>query len=106
MKPHSPNTLLLDSIDWVSHIESISNANWELGNLRGSLKAIVNPSVLLSPLTLRDAVLSSKIEGTQATLQDVLFYEAIPNDKNPKILDIQEVVNYRKALHFVNELLS
>jgi len=106
MKPYIPDTLPLDSIDWTSHIQEISKANLELGNLSGSLKAIVNPSVLLSPLTLREAVLSSKIEGTQATLQEVLFYEASPDESNPKWEDIQEVVNYRKALFYVIEALK
>lgn len=96
----------LSSVDWASHIQDIAHANLELGNLCGSLKAIVNPSVLLSPLSLREAVLSSKIEGTQATLQEVLFYEASPDDSNPKLHDIQEVVNYRKALAYVIEALK
>jgi Fic family protein len=93
-----PDELPLKNIDWSALIEALSEANRELGNLRGTLKGIVNPSVLLSPLTTREAVLSSKIEGTQATLQEVLFYEALPDENNPKKNDIQEVVNYRKTL--------
>lgn len=44
---------------------------------------------MLSPLTNQEAVLSSKIEGAQATVDEVLEYEA------EKIRDIQEIVNYR-----------
>lgn len=96
--PFIPDRLPLASIDWSALIEGLGAANRELGNLRGTLRGIVNPHVLLSPLTSREAVLSSKIEGTQATLQEVLFYEALPDETNPKKDDIQEVVNYRKTL--------
>ena len=41
---------------------------------------MVNPQVLLSPLTTREAVLSSRIEGTQASLEEVLQYEADVGD--------------------------
>lgn len=99
MEPFTPNTLPLESIEWTALIEAIGAANLELGNLKGTLKGIVNPGVLLSPLTLREAVLSSRIEGTQATLQEVLFYEAMPDESNPKRFDIQEVINYRKTLN-------
>ena len=42
----------------------------------GVLYGLRNPAVLLSPLTTQEAVLSSRIEGTQATLGDVLKFEA------------------------------
>ena len=67
---------------------------------------MVNPQVLLSPLTTREAVLSSRIEGTQASLEEVLQYEADVGDpeKNqvqpdsPQVRDIHEIINYRKAM--------
>ena len=40
------------------------------------LAAVPNPDVLLSPLTTQEAVLSSRIEGTQATIGEVLEFEA------------------------------
>ncbi len=98
MKSFVPHKLPLDQIDWGALVSPVGKANLELGNLHGALKGIVNPGVLLSPLTLREAVLSSKIEGTQATLQEVLFYEALPDENNPRYDDIQEVINYRKTL--------
>jgi Fic family protein len=50
-------------------------------------------------LTIQEAVLSSKIEGTQATLGDVLKYEAGENPKKEeRQYDIQEIINYRRAL--------
>ena len=71
-----------------------------LGEFKGLLDAIPNPMVLLSPLSAQEAVLSSRIEGTQATLGEVLEYEA-GGDKPESIErlhDIQEVLNYREAI--------
>jgi Fic family protein len=59
----------------------------------------MNPHLLLSPLTTQEAVLSSRIEGTQATLGDVLKFEAGETPKREdRELDIQEILNYRRAL--------
>ena len=58
-----------------------------------------SPALLRTPLTTQEAVLSSKIEGTLATLVDVLRYEVgdvLENER--KRLDIEEIVNYRHAL--------
>lgn len=103
MKPFVPHKLPLENIDWSRLITLIGDANRELAKFDSLLKAIVNPNVLLSPLTTKEAVLSSKIEGTQATLQEVLLFEASPNINNPKYHDIQEVLNYRKAINIAIE---
>jgi Fic family protein len=60
---------------------------------------MVNPALLLSPLTTQEAVLSSRIEGTLATLGDVLKFEAgeSPSLEERKT-DIQEIMNYRRSL--------
>jgi Fic family protein len=50
--------------------------------------------------------LSSKIEGTRATLQEVLVFEASPNVSNEKYNDIQEILNYRKAMAFAVDWLN
>ena len=58
-----------------------------------------NADLLLSPLTTQEAVLSSKIEGTQATFGEVLQFEAGDEPKlEARRLDIQEILNYRSAL--------
>ncbi|NDB03692.1 MAG: Fic family protein, partial [Flavobacteriaceae bacterium] len=61
----------------------------------------------LSPLTTEEAVLSSKIEGTQATVDEVLEQEAGLIKEGEKAKDIQEIINYRDALrsgnHYLNE---
>lgn len=106
IKPHIPDTLPLKAIDWERHVTLIGKANAALARYDGILLGMVNPEVLLSPLTTREAVLSSRIEGTQASLEEVLQYEADVGDpeKNqvqpdsPQVRDIHEIINYRKAM--------
>jgi Fic family protein len=82
-------------------------ANAAVGRYAGVLAGIPNATVLLSPLLSQEAVLSSKIEGTQATLGEVLEYEAgqLVADVE-KRLDIHEVLNYRKALRHATAQLD
>lgn len=100
MKPYLPEILPLKSLNWVEFIHLIGEANRELARYDGVLKGIVNPEVFLSPLTTQEAVLSSRIEGTQATLEEVLEYEAAPEKNASKVQDILEIINYRKALDY------
>ncbi len=100
MKPYIPETLPLSSLDWVRFITLVGQANAELARYDGILQGIINPQVLLSPLTTKEAVISSKIEGTQASLEEVLQYEASPEIKTEKYNDIQEIINYREATRF------
>lgn len=73
----------------------------------GMLTAVPNPGVLLSPLTTQEAVLSSKIEGTQATMGEVLEYEAGQEAASPERReDINEVINYRAALRTAESILQ
>lgn len=106
MKPCIPETLPLESLDWDKFIHLIGKANFELARYEGILQGIINPSVLLSPLTTHEAVLSSKIEGTQATLEEVLEYEASMRIEEDKHEDIQEILNYRKSMFFAVEQLK
>jgi Fic family protein len=64
---------------------------------------MVNPAVMLSPLTNQEAVLSSKIEGTQATVEEVLEHEAGQEHDEDKSQDINEILNYRRALILAKE---
>ncbi len=100
MKPYEPQILPLGCIDWISHVSLISNANAALGRYDGLLQNVVNPGVLLSPLSTQEAVLSSRIEGTQASMEEVLEYEAEPTEalEESKHADIHEIINYRRAM--------
>jgi len=95
---YTPKNLPIQDIQWESFVHLIGKANAEIGRFDALLQNIPNPSVLLNPLTTNEAVLSSRIEGTQATLKEVLEFEANPHKETKKYEDIQEVINYRKAL--------
>ena len=100
MNPYEPKQLPLDCIDWPAHVTLIGQANAALARYDGMLQGIINPSILLSPLTTQEAVLSSRIEGTQATMGEVLQFEAgseEPVDPSRRA-DIQEILNYRRAM--------
>lgn len=98
MPPYVPETLPISHLDASRLLRLIGPANAALARYDGLLQSIVNPSVLLSPLTNQEAVLSSKIEGTQATVDEVLGYQAGLEYDPEKVKDIQEIVNYRQAL--------
>jgi len=108
MKPYAPDKLPLEQINWAQHVPAIGKAHDAIGRYDGMLQSIVNPNLLLSPLTTQEAVLSSKIEESQATLEEVLEYDADPSERleERKYADIMEVVNYRKAIHYATQRLS
>ncbi len=107
MKSYMPRFLPIDDLDWISFIPLIGEANAAVARYDGLLQSMVNPGVLLSPLTTQEAVLSSRIEGTQASLRDVLVYEAEPTVTDDKDYnDIQEIINYRNAMAFAVETLQ
>lgn len=99
--PYIPTKLPLDSIDWLSLIPKMGEANRAVASFNGILNGIPNPDLLLSPLINNEAVLSSKIEGTQVDTIDVLQFEAgITEETEERKNDIVEVINYRKALSY------
>jgi Fic family protein len=99
MKPNVPQRLPLSDIDWAAHISLVGQASRGLARYDGILYGVPNPDILLSPLTTQEAVLSSRIEGTQATLGEVLKFEAGEQiAEESKRRDIHEIINYRQAL--------
>jgi Fic family protein len=97
------------AIDWQGLLPLIGAANRAVARYEGVLHGIPNPHVLLAPLTSQEAVLSSRIEGTQATLGEVLEFEAqgdMFDERTPKKADIREVLNYRSALREATRLLT
>lgn len=106
MQPHHP-LRLPPSLDWEGLVPRIGRANAALARYDGLLHGLVNPDILLAPLRNREAVLSSRIEGTQASLEDVLEHEADPGtDDGPLVADIQEIINYRDAVQVAVEKLE
>jgi Fic family protein len=95
-----------ENLDWRSILPLVGRANNALARYDGMLQALPNPGVLLSPITVNEAVLSSKIEGTQVTLDQVLEAEAglIPPEASKN--DIEEISNYRNAVRIAEQLLT
>jgi len=77
----------------------LSDADWALGRLDGIATVLPNPDLFVSMYVRQEAVLSSQIEGTQSTLEDVLQFEIDSKGQDfPK--DIHEVVNYVAAMNY------
>jgi Fic family protein len=80
-------------------VTTLSRADHVLGMLSREGIRLPNPHLLMRPFVMREAVLSSKIEGTQATLGEILAQEAgVHVDRDPD--DMQEVHNYVSALDY------
>jgi len=80
-------------------VQVLSNADRALSELAGTARRLPNPHLLIRPFMRREAVLSSRIEGTQASLSDLLFFEAA-GTREPPVPDVREVRNYVLALEF------
>lgn len=96
-------------LDWGQLVPLIGPANAAVARYDGMLTAVPNAHILLTPLITQEAVLSSRIEGTQATMGEVLEYEARGDTDEPsdaKEADIWEILNYRKAMHAAREMLK
>jgi len=84
-------------------VSLLSDADRQLGNLSGVGALLPNPNLLITPYIKREAVCSSKIEGTQASLSDLFYFEAANKEekqKEAKKTDVLEVVNYVKAMNY------
>ncbi len=106
MQPYTPDVLPLQALDHALLLPLVGRANAALARYDGLLAGIPNPAVMLSPLTTQEAVLSSKIEGTQATVDEVLEQEAGLLKEGEKYKDIQEISNYRLALFQARKYLE
>ena len=92
---------------WSTLIPFIGPTMAAVARYDGMLAAIPNPRILLAPLTTREAVLSSRIEGTQATMGEVLQFEAGREPDSPvRRDDFQEVLSYRAAMRQAEAMLE
>ena len=77
----------------------LSEADQALGRLDGSTAILPNPDLFVAMYVKKEAVLSSQIEGTQASLVDVLEYEAkVDRHKLPD--DVDDITNYVDAMNW------
>lgn len=105
MKPYLPESLPLgEKIDLLYFNNQLIEANANIAKYQIMLRyAKVNADLLLNPLMLHEAVQSTKIEGTQATLDEVLESEVDEKEDND---DVQEVMNYFRALKYAENALT
>lgn len=83
----------------------LSRADAALSELSGLGRNLPNPYLLITPYVRREAVLSSRIEGTRASLSDLLIGEIEPEGESDEVGDLREVRNYIAALeHGVAQL--
>ena len=99
-------TPLPPKLEWDDALVTVmSKADIALGILSGLGDTLPNPHLLIYPFIRREAVLSSRIEGTQSSLSDLLLFEATQVEKKR---DVKEVQNYVRAMEYglkrLNEL--
>lgn len=80
-------------------VRLFSAADRALGQLAAMGRSLPNPRLLIRPLMRREAVLSSRIEGTQASLSDLVLFE-IDSAVESRTPDVREVFNYVRALEY------
>jgi Fic family protein len=76
----------------------LSEADRALGRLEGSIQTLPNPNLFVMMYVRKEAVLSSQIEGTQASINDLLKAEAKVFDADTP-QDVDEVINYVAAMN-------
>jgi Fic family protein len=80
-----------------STVTLLADAEASLGRLAGVGQLLPNPTLLIRPYLLREALSSTRIEGTQATMAEVFEFDAAGEPPNP---DIEEVLNYIDAMEW------
>ena len=84
---------------------SLSRADAALSELAGLGRHLPNPHLLIAPYVRREAVLSSRIEGTKASLSDLLIDEMEQPKQRTDVDDVQDVRNYVAAMEYGLERL-
>ena len=90
--PFSTNLLTAETV------LALAEAEAELGRLDGQAESLPNPELLIAPFLRREAILSSRIEGTQTTYSELVLFEAA--EEELKSADAREVNNYSEALRY------
>ena len=95
------------SMRWSSSlISAVGTAERALGKLDSLASTLPSPHILVRPFVRREAVLSSRIEGTRASLNDIYIYDATQLSYLESTTDVREVHNYIKAMDYGIERLS
>lgn len=91
--PPDPSLVLSEGM-----LDLLARANLAVGRLDGSAHILPNPDLFVGMYVHKEAVLSSQIEGTQASLDDVLGHNVRAGSKKGSP-DVEEVVNYVRAMN-------
>jgi Fic family protein len=83
----------------------VSRADQAIGRLDGEIRNVPNPDFFVAMYVRREAVLSSQIEGTQSTLEDLLAIELVPRVADLSS-DVDEIVNYVRAMNYGLDRIS
>lgn len=94
-----PNPLPPALIYSTDMIRLLGEAERAIGELAGAGSLLPDPHLLIAPAVRREAVLSSRIEGTHSGLDDLFFFEAAPDEVRDQG-DVREVANYVVALEY------
>lgn len=94
-----PSPLPPDLVFTTELTRLLEEAGAAIGRLDGNAQLLRNPYMLIQPFVRREAVASSRIEGTTAVLEDILRFEAGSEESHPTD-DVGEVINYLRALHY------
>ncbi len=96
-----------ENLEWNELATPLARASDALARYDSFLGIIPDSEVLISPLMIQEAVSSSRIEGTRATANDVLRYEAGDDEFDSSMqADINEIINYRLAVMKAKDLLG
>jgi Fic family protein len=87
-------------------VSLIGEANREIGNLNSYARLVPNPSLLIGPMLLREALFSSRIEGTEATARDIIQQDAGIELPRRTRGEVWEVINHREATRLGLKLLA
>lgn len=87
-------------------VNKLTDATTALHRLAGATRLLPSPEILMGPYVRIEAVLSSKIEGTQTSVGELLRFEAEDADQEQAQGDLREVVNYTHALNHALDTLE
>jgi len=106
-QPFTP-PFLPPELDYNPIVKLIAEAREALARYDEAVMRLPNPTIIRRAFETKEAVLSSKIEGTQATLEEVLELDAEDNQEetSEKQQDYREIANYRRAINFGRQLLE
>ncbi len=98
--------ILPPEFDFTELIPLISEASNLIGTLNGFGKKLPNPHLLIRPQLMKEAVQSSKIEGSQVSLSDLYHYQIGSHEDGFGVINSEEVNNYVDALEMSLEKVS